>query len=144
MSSPCHTSSPHECCLAKTKAPEECMEEEWHLVLEDELDPMLSNDEKMRWDKAEKRAWEEAKHLAKRRAEEECKVQEVAARAKEETKREEAAWRANTKRRALEERLWEMVGQHSEMAVAPLQVAKPSGRMMVAGPSAPAWKASGV
>ncbi|KAG6327480.1 hypothetical protein ID866_11609 [Astraeus odoratus] len=131
------------------------MEEECCLVLE-----------------VEKRAWEEAKHLAckeatkkvqeeaeqkaqeeaERRAEEECKVQEAVARAKEEAEREEAVWRAteaakeraNAERRALEERLWKTVGQCLEMAVAPPQVAKPSRRMMVVGPSAPAWKASGV
>ncbi|KAG6327459.1 hypothetical protein ID866_11630 [Astraeus odoratus] len=115
----------------------------------------------------EKRAQEEAKHLVheeaakkawekvERQAEEACKVQEEA-RAKEEAKRiareaaerEEAAKRvveaaeetANVERRALEERLWEAAGQWSEMAVAPLWVAKPCGRMTMGGPSTPGWR----
>ncbi|KAG6328357.1 hypothetical protein ID866_10733 [Astraeus odoratus] len=116
MSSPCRTSSPHKCCLAKTKAPKECTEEEWKLISKDEV---------------EKRAWEEAKHLvckkatkktqeeAERKAEEECRAQEEAARVKEEAKRlakeatvrkeaakravEAAEDRADTKRRVLKE-----------------------------------------
>ncbi|KAG6328459.1 hypothetical protein ID866_10630 [Astraeus odoratus] len=185
MSSPCCTLSPHERCLAKTKAPKERTEEEWKLVSEGELDPMSSDDKKTaemrdqekkwrvevwkeehrrRQDEAEKRAQEEAEHLvreeATRKAEEECKAQEEAARAREEAKRlakeaverEEAVKRAaeaveeraDTKRRAVEEHLWEAVGQWSEMAVAPPRVAKPSGRMMVAGPSASGCRASGV
>ncbi|KAG6326411.1 hypothetical protein ID866_12677 [Astraeus odoratus] len=85
MSSPCRTSSPHERCLAKTKAPKEHMEEEWRLVSKGELDPVSSDDKKTaemrdqekkqrvevqkeerrrRWDEAEKRAWEEAERLA--------------------------------------------------------------------------------
>ncbi|KAG6327610.1 hypothetical protein ID866_11479, partial [Astraeus odoratus] len=115
-------------------------------------------------EEAKKKAWEEAKQKAQeeaeRKAEEECKVQEAAAaRAKEVTEREVAAWRAaeaaeeraDTERRALEERLWEMVGQQSEttgqwleMAVAPLQIAKPSGRMTMAGSSTTGRRASGV
>ncbi|KAG6329252.1 hypothetical protein ID866_9837 [Astraeus odoratus] len=98
-----------------------------------------------------KKAWEEAE----RQAEEAHKVQEEA-RAKEEAERiareaaerEEAAKRAaeaveeraNIERRALEERLWEAVGQWSETAVAPPQVAKPSRRMTMGGPSAPGWR----
>ncbi|KAG6327020.1 hypothetical protein ID866_12069 [Astraeus odoratus] len=143
MSSPHCTLSPHECWLAKTKAPKECMEEEWHLISE-----------------VEKRAQEEAKHLAckeaakraERKVEEEHRVQEVVARAKEDTEREDAAWRAaeaveeraDAKRRALEEHLWEAAGQQSGMAVAPPWVAKPSGRMTVGGPSTSGWRASGV
>ncbi|KAG6326416.1 hypothetical protein ID866_12673 [Astraeus odoratus] len=176
MSSPHRTSSPHECCLAKTKAPKERMEEEWRLISEGKLDPILSNDEKMaeiqRQDEAEKRAREEAEHLAheeaarkaqeeaERKAQEEHRTQEEAARvreeaerlAKEAAEREEAAKRAveaaeervDTERRAVKERLWEAVGQRSEMAVAPPRVAKPSGRMTVGGSSASACRASGV
>ncbi|KAG6326577.1 hypothetical protein ID866_12511, partial [Astraeus odoratus] len=105
-----------------------------------------------------KQAQEEAKHLAheeatkkvqeeaERKAKEECKAQEEAARAREEaerlakeaTEREEAAKRvveaveerADTKRRAVEEWLWE--------------VAKPSGRMTMRGSSTPACRASGM
>ncbi|KAG6326165.1 hypothetical protein ID866_12925 [Astraeus odoratus] len=103
MSSPHRTSSPHKRCLAKTKAPKEHTEEEWRLVSEGKLDPVLSDDEKMaemqdqekkrrvevqkeehRWrrDEAEKRAQEEAERLvheeAARKAQEEAerKVQE--------------------------------------------------------------------
>ncbi|KAG6326304.1 hypothetical protein ID866_12785 [Astraeus odoratus] len=103
MSSPCRTSSPHERCLAKTKAPKECTEEEWRLVSKGELDPISSDDKKTaemrdqekkwrvevwkeehrrRWDEVEKRAWEEAERLAceeaVRKAQEEAerKVQE--------------------------------------------------------------------
>ncbi|KAG6326618.1 hypothetical protein ID866_12471 [Astraeus odoratus] len=185
MSSPHCTLSPHECCMAKTKAPKERTEEEWKLVSEGELDPMSSDNEKMaemrdqekkrrvevqkeerrqRQDEAERRAQEEAKHLARkeaaRKAEEEHRAQEEAARArkeaerlaKEAAEREEAAKRAaeaveervDAKRRAIEERLWEAVGQRSETAVAPPWVAKPSGRMTVAGPSASGCRASGV
>ncbi|KAG6329003.1 hypothetical protein ID866_10086 [Astraeus odoratus] len=116
-----------------------------------------------KWEEAEKRAWEEAEHLvheeAERKVEEEHKVQEEAARVKEEveriakeaTDREEAVKRmadaveerADAERRALEEQLWEAAGQHLEMAVTPPQVAKPSGRMTVGGPSTPGWRASG-
>ncbi|KAG6326267.1 hypothetical protein ID866_12822, partial [Astraeus odoratus] len=164
MSFPHCTSSPHKCCLAKTKAPGECMEEEWQLVSEGKLDPVLSNDKNMRWEEVEKRTWEEAKHLAheeaakkaleeaERQAEEVCKVQEEA-RAKEEAERiareaaereeavkrvvEAAEERADTERRALKEHLWEAAGQWSEAAVTLPWVAKPSGQMTVAGPSAP-------
>ncbi|KAG6327295.1 hypothetical protein ID866_11794 [Astraeus odoratus] len=185
MSSPHCTLSPHECCLAKTKAPKEHMEEEWKLVSEGELDPVSSDNEKtvemrdqekkqrvevwkeerrQRWDEAERRAWEEAERLAHeeaaRKVLEECRAQEEAARAREEAERlakeaverEEAAKRAaeaveeraDAERRAVEEHLWEVVGQQSEMAVAPPQVAKPSGRMTVAGPNALGCRASGV
>ncbi|KAG6327593.1 hypothetical protein ID866_11496 [Astraeus odoratus] len=193
MSSPCHTLSPHECCLAKTKAPKECMEEEWKLISKGKLNPMSSDDEKMaemrdqekkwrvevwkeecrqRWDEAEKRVQEQAECLAheeatrkvqeeaERKAEEECKAQEEAVRAREEAERlaKEAAEReeamkrvteaveerVDAKRRAIEEQLWEVVGQWLEMAVAPLWVAKPSGRMTMGGSGTPACRASGV
>ncbi|KAG6327170.1 hypothetical protein ID866_11919 [Astraeus odoratus] len=178
MSSPHRTSSPHECCLAKAKAPKECMEGEWRLISEGELDPMSSDDEKMAEmrDQEKKqrveRAWEEAEQLvceeatkkaqeeAEKKVEEEHKVQEEAARVREEAKRlaKEAAVReqaviraveamearADAKRRALEEWLWETAGQQLETVVVPLQVAKPSGRMMVVGPSALGCKVSGV
>ncbi|KAG6326978.1 hypothetical protein ID866_12111 [Astraeus odoratus] len=125
-----------------------------------------------RWDEVERRAQEEAKCLvceeaarkaqeeAERKAEEERRAQEEAARAREEamrlakeaTEREEAVKRvaeaveerADTERRAVKERLWEVAGQRSETAVAPLRVAKPSGRMTVGGSSIPACRASGV
>ncbi|KAG6326793.1 hypothetical protein ID866_12296, partial [Astraeus odoratus] len=137
------------------------MEEEWHLISEGELNPVSSDDENM--EEAEKRAWEEAEHLAceeaakkvqeevERKAEEEHKAQEEAAK-REREERETAvrmaqeaaeAW-ADAERRALEERLWDVVAQHSETAVAPLQVAKPGRRMSVAGPSVPGRRASGV
>ncbi|KAG6327554.1 hypothetical protein ID866_11535 [Astraeus odoratus] len=165
MSSPHCTSSPHDHCLAKTKAPGERTEEEWCLVSEDwekrQRVEVQKEECQQRQDEAEKKAQKEAEHLvckeaakkvqeeAERKAEEEHKVQEEAARVKEEaerlakeaTAREEAAKRAAE---AMEERLWESAGQQLEMAVAPPQVAKPSGRMTVAGPSTPAQRASGV
>ncbi|KAG6328948.1 hypothetical protein ID866_10141, partial [Astraeus odoratus] len=176
MSSPCHTLSPHEHCLAKTKAPEECMEEEWRLVSEDQEKKqrveVWKDKCQQRWKEADKRAWEEAEHLAckeatrkaqeeaERKVEEECKAWEAAVRAKEEAKKKEreereakeaakraaeaVEERADAKRRALKEHLWEAAGQWSEMVVAPLQVAKPSGRMTMGGPSAPGQRASGV
>ncbi|KAG6327592.1 hypothetical protein ID866_11497 [Astraeus odoratus] len=174
MSSPRHTLSPHECCLAKTKAPKECMEEEWKLISKGELDPVSSDDEKTAemQDEVEKRAQEEAKHLAceeatkkvqeeaERKAEEECRAQEEAVRVREEAKRlakeaaareevvkrvaEAAEERVDAERRAIKEHLWEVVGQQLETVVAPPWVAKPSGRMMVAGPSTLGHRVSGV
>ncbi|KAG6327049.1 hypothetical protein ID866_12040 [Astraeus odoratus] len=114
MSSPCHTSSPHKRCLAKTKAPKEHTEEEWGLVSEGELDPMSSDDEKMaemrdqekkqrvevrkeecrwRWDEAEKRAQEEAECLACEEATKEAQ-EEAERKAEEEHKAQEEAARA--------------------------------------------------
>ncbi|KAG6326031.1 hypothetical protein ID866_13058, partial [Astraeus odoratus] len=181
MSSPCCTLSPYETLMAKTKDPRERMEEEWRLISEGKLDPMLSNDEdtaKMRdrekkrrvevqkderrrkQEEAEKRAREEAECLvhkeavrkeAERKAEEECKAQEEAAK-REREERETAArmaWeaaeaQADAEQRALEERLWDAAVQRSETVAAPPQVAKPGGRMSVAGPSIPGRRASGV
>ncbi|KAG6327231.1 hypothetical protein ID866_11858 [Astraeus odoratus] len=110
--------------------------------------------------KVQEEAEQKAQEEAERKAEEEHKAQEEAARVKEEAERvakeaavrEEAVRRvveaveerADAERRAVKEQLWEAVGQRSETAVAPLWVAKPSGRMTVAGPSAPAWRASRV
>ncbi|KAG6326403.1 hypothetical protein ID866_12686 [Astraeus odoratus] len=120
MSSPHRTSSPHERCLAKTKAPKEHTEEEWRLVSEGELDPISSNDEKTaeiwRRDEVEKRAQEEAECLAceeavrkaqeeaEGKAQEERRVQEEAARAREEAERlaKEAAEREEAAKRAAE------------------------------------------
>ncbi|KAG6327211.1 hypothetical protein ID866_11878 [Astraeus odoratus] len=165
MSSPHHTLSPHKILLVKTKALCKHTEDEWWLVSEGKLNPVSSDNEntaKLRgqekewWMEAEKRAQEEAEQRAQeeaeRKAEEEHKAQEVVARAKEEAEREDAAWRAteaveervDAKRRALEERLWEVAGQQLVMVVVPPQIAKPSGRMTVAGPSAPGWRASEV
>ncbi|KAG6327511.1 hypothetical protein ID866_11578 [Astraeus odoratus] len=129
MSSPCHTSSPHKCCLAKTKAPGECMEEEWQLVSEvekrawEEAECLVHKEAaKKAQEEAEQKAHEEAEQRAqeeaKRKAEEEHRVQEVAARAKEDMEREDAMWRAveaaeeraDTERRALKEHLWEAAG----------------------------------
>ncbi|KAG6327479.1 hypothetical protein ID866_11610 [Astraeus odoratus] len=138
MSSPRRTLSPHECCMAKTKAPKERTEEEWKLVSEGELDPVSSDNEKtaeMRDQEKKQRVEEEAE----RKAEEERSVQEEAARvreeaerlAKEATKREEAVKRAAE---AVEER-----------ADAERRAVKECfGRMMVAGPSASGCRASGV
>ncbi|KAG6325773.1 hypothetical protein ID866_13316 [Astraeus odoratus] len=106
-----------------------------------------------KWEEAEKRAREEAERLAceeavrkeaERKVEEEHKVQEEAAK-REREEREMAvrmAWEAaeawaDAEQRALEERLWDVAAQHSEMVAAPPQVAKPGGRMSVAGPSVP-------
>ncbi|KAG6326012.1 hypothetical protein ID866_13077, partial [Astraeus odoratus] len=111
-------------------------------------------------EEAEKRAREEAERLAceeaarkeaERKAEEERKAQEEVAK-REREERETAAWmareaaevRADAERRALEERLWDAAVQHSETAAAPPRVAKPGGRMSVAGPSVPGRRASGV
>ncbi|KAG6326313.1 hypothetical protein ID866_12776, partial [Astraeus odoratus] len=119
MSSPCCTLSPHECCLANTKAPKEHMEEEWKLVSEGELDPMSSDDKKMAEMQDQEKKWrveEEAEHLAhkeaarkvqeeaERKVEEECKAQEEAARAREEAERltKEAAEREEAAKRAVE------------------------------------------
>ncbi|KAG6327569.1 hypothetical protein ID866_11520 [Astraeus odoratus] len=120
MSSPRRTSSPHERCLAKTKVPKECMEEEWRLVSEGELDPISSDNEKTaeirRRDEAEKRAREEAEHLAReeaarkaqeeaeRKAQEERRAQEEAVRVREEAERltKEAAEREEAAKRAAE------------------------------------------
>ncbi|KAG6328047.1 hypothetical protein ID866_11042 [Astraeus odoratus] len=120
MSSPCCTLSPHECCLAKTKASEECTEEEWRLISKGELNPVLSNDENMAKMEATKR--EEAVKRAVEAAEE----------------------RADAKRRAIEEQLWEVAGQWLATMVAPPWVAKPSRWMTMAGPSTPGHRASGV
>ncbi|KAG6327840.1 hypothetical protein ID866_11249 [Astraeus odoratus] len=57
---------------------------------------------------------------------------------------EAAEERVDAERRALEKRLWEVAGQQLAMAVVPLWIAKPSGRMTMAGPSAPGRRASGV
>ncbi|KAG6325777.1 hypothetical protein ID866_13312 [Astraeus odoratus] len=101
------------------------------------------------WREAEeRRAHEEvakkAREESERQAKEVHKVQEEAAK-KEREEREVAAWKAqeaveawaDAEWRALEEKLWDAAAQCSEMAVAPLQVAKPGGRMSVAGPSIP-------
>ncbi|KAG6328233.1 hypothetical protein ID866_10856 [Astraeus odoratus] len=122
MSSFCRTSSLHKHCLAKTKAPKECTEEEWRLVSKGELNPMSSDDEKT----AE---IEEGRGGAQ---------EEAVKREREE--REAAAWmaweavevQADAEQRALEERLWDAAVQHLETVVAPLRVAKP-GRRMASG-----------
>ncbi|KAG6327441.1 hypothetical protein ID866_11648 [Astraeus odoratus] len=152
-------SSPHEILLVKTKDPHKCMEEDWDECQQrQEAAEHQAHKEadKKAWEEADKKAWEEAEQkaqeVAERKVEEEHKPQEAAARAKEDIEREDAVWRAaeaaeeraEVERRALEERLWEVVVQHSAMAVAPLWVAKPSGRMTVAGPSIPGCRASGV
>ncbi|KAG6329359.1 hypothetical protein ID866_9731 [Astraeus odoratus] len=116
MSSPHHTLSSHKCYLAKIKAPQECTEEEWHLI-------------------SEVRAKEKAKKIAK-----EATVREEAAKRAAEAVEE----RADAERRTLEEQLWEVAGQQSEMVVAPLQVAKRSRRMTMGGSSDPGWRASRV
>ncbi|KAG6326176.1 hypothetical protein ID866_12913 [Astraeus odoratus] len=158
MSSPRRTLSPYETLMAKTKDPREHTEEEWRLISEGELDPVSSDDKdtaKMQdWEKKRRveRAREEAERLAheeatrkeaERKVEEERKVQEEVVK-REREERETAvrmAWeaaeaQADAERRALEERLWD--------AAAPLRVAKPGGRMSVAGPSVPGQRASGV
>ncbi|KAG6327966.1 hypothetical protein ID866_11122 [Astraeus odoratus] len=156
-----HIPSPNDTATAKVKDPWQCMEDNWALVSEAELNPVLSNDkgtarlckrEKERQLEREaeergahkevmKKAWEEAERQAK----EVCKAQEEVVK-KEREEREAAAqkaWEAaeawaDAEWRALEERLWDMAAQHSETVAAPLQVAKPGGRMMsVAGPSVP-------
>ncbi|KAG6327261.1 hypothetical protein ID866_11828 [Astraeus odoratus] len=146
MSSPRRTSSPHERCLAKTKAPKERMEEEWRLISEGELDPVSSDDEKTAEMRDQEKKWR-VEEKVERRAKE-----EVERWAKEDTEREDAAWRAteaaeeraDAERRALEERLWEAAGQQSAMAVAPPWVAKSSRQMTMAGPSVTGRRASGV
>ncbi|KAG6329621.1 hypothetical protein ID866_9468 [Astraeus odoratus] len=142
--SPCFTSitfhyvclpphpSPNDVATAKVKDSQQCTEEDWTLVSEAELDPMLSNDkneeqreaeERRACEEAAKKAWEEAERQAK----EACKVQEATEKEREE--REAAvqkAWEAveawadkeqrareaaeawvDDKQRALEDRLWE-------------------------------------
>ncbi|KAG6328053.1 hypothetical protein ID866_11036 [Astraeus odoratus] len=131
MSSPHCTLSPHEILLVKTKAPHEHMEDEWWLVFEEEAERKVEEEHKAQAARA--------KEEAERRAKEDAEREDAAQRATEAVEE-----RANAERRALEERLWEVVGQWSVMAVAPLQVAKPSGRMTMVGPSAPGWRASGV
>ncbi|KAG6329562.1 hypothetical protein ID866_9527 [Astraeus odoratus] len=107
MSSPHHTLSPHKCCLAKTKAPGECMEDKWRRLREG-----LGRT----W-RGEDAAWRAAEAVEER---------------------------AKVERKALKERLWEAAVQHSATAVAPLQIAKPSRQMTVAGPSIPGCRASRV
>ncbi|KAG6326597.1 hypothetical protein ID866_12491 [Astraeus odoratus] len=165
MSASRRTPSPNDTAAAKVKDPWQRMEEDWTLISEAELDPILSDDEgtvQLRkrekewqleeWREAEeRRACEEAAKKAREEAEEACKVQEGAAK-KEREEREAAmrkAWEAaeawaDAEQRALEERLWDAAAQRSETAVAPPWVAKPGGRMSVAGPSIPGQRASGV
>ncbi|KAG6328005.1 hypothetical protein ID866_11084, partial [Astraeus odoratus] len=148
------TPSLNDMAAAKVKDAQQCMEEDWTLVSEAELDPMLSDDKGMReaeerraHKEVAKKAWEEAERQAK----EACRVQEEAEK-KEREEREVATWKAqeaaeawaDAEWRALEERLWDTAAQHSETVVAPLWVAKPGGRMSVAGPSIPGQRASGV
>ncbi|KAG6326614.1 hypothetical protein ID866_12475, partial [Astraeus odoratus] len=142
MSSPHCTLSPHKTLLAKTKDPQEHTEEEWHLVSEGKLNPVLSDNEntaKIAREEAEHLAHEEAAKKveeAERKVEEECKAQEEVVK-REREEREVATWMAweaveawaDAEQRALEERLWDTAAQCSEMVAAPLQVAKPGGRM---------------
>ncbi|KAG6325807.1 hypothetical protein ID866_13282 [Astraeus odoratus] len=95
--------------------------------------------DKERREAEERRARKEAVKKAREEAEEACKAQEEAAK-KEREEREVAAQkaqeaaeaRADAEQRALEERLWDVAAQHSEMVVAPQWVAKPGGRMVPA------------
>ncbi|KAG6325865.1 hypothetical protein ID866_13223 [Astraeus odoratus] len=128
MSAFCHTPSPNNTAAAKVKDPQQHMEEDWMLVSEAKLNPVLSDDEA-------KKAQEEAE----RQAEEACKAQEEAVK-KEREEREVAMWKAweaaevqaDAEQRALEERLWDVAAQHSETVAAPPWVAKP-GRRMASG-----------
>ncbi|KAG6326192.1 hypothetical protein ID866_12897, partial [Astraeus odoratus] len=166
MSAFCHTPSPNDMATAKVKDPWQCTEEDWTLVSEAELDPVLSDDEGMAWlqkqdeeqrEAEERRVCKEVAKKAQEEAKEACKVQEEAEK-KEREEREVAVqkvweavevqvdeeWRAreaaeawaDAEQRAVEERLWNVA--------APPWVAKPSGRMSVAGPSASGQRASGV
>ncbi|KAG6325998.1 hypothetical protein ID866_13091, partial [Astraeus odoratus] len=147
-----HTPSSNNTATAKVKDPQQCMEEDWSLVLEAELDPMSSNDEDEEQREAEeRRVHEEVVKKAWEEAEEACKVQEeVAKREREEREvtvqkaQKAAEAQADAEWRALEERLWDVAVQHSETVAAPPQVAKPGGRMSVVGPSASGQRASGV
>ncbi|KAG6327242.1 hypothetical protein ID866_11847 [Astraeus odoratus] len=121
MSAFCCTPSPNNAATAKVKDPQQYMEEDWMLISEAKLDPMLSNDE----EEAEKKEKEE-REAAAWKAQEAAEVQA------------DAEWRA------LKERLWDAAAQHSEMVAAPPQIAKPGGRMSVVGPSIPGQRASGV
>ncbi|KAG6326887.1 hypothetical protein ID866_12202, partial [Astraeus odoratus] len=151
MSAFCCTPSPNDMATAKVKDPQQCMEEDWMLISEAELDPVSSNDEGTaqwkrdeEWREAEerrahkeaaKKAWEESERQAK----EARKAQEEAVK-KEREEREVAAWKAqeavevwaDAEQRTLEERLWDAAAQCSEMAAAPPWVAKP-GRRMASG-----------
>ncbi|KAG6328019.1 hypothetical protein ID866_11070 [Astraeus odoratus] len=114
------------------------MEEDWTLISEAELDPVSSDDKGMA-------------QLQEQEKKQQLEVQEEAVK-KEREEREAATWKAqeaaevwaDAEWRALEERLWDVVAQCSEMAVAPPQVVKPGGRMSVVGPSIPGRRASGV
>ncbi|KAG6325895.1 hypothetical protein ID866_13195 [Astraeus odoratus] len=177
MSASCRTPSPNNMAAAKVKDPRQCTEEDWTLVLEAKLNPVLSDDKGTAWlrkwekewqlevqrderrrkrdeeqrEAEERRVCEEAAKKAREEAEEARKVQEEAAK-KEREEREVAvqkAWEAaeawaDAEQRALEERLWDAAAQCSEMVAAPPRVAKPGGRMSVAGPSVPGQRASGV
>ncbi|KAG6325929.1 hypothetical protein ID866_13161 [Astraeus odoratus] len=113
------------------------------------------DEHRWKWEEAEclvhEEATRKAQEEAERKAEEEHKAQEEAVR-REREEREMAAWmaweaveaQADAEQRALEERLWDAAVQHLEMAAAPPWVAKPGGRMSVAGPSVPGRWASGV
>ncbi|KAG6326468.1 hypothetical protein ID866_12621, partial [Astraeus odoratus] len=153
MSASRRTPSPNDTAAAKVKDPQQRTEEDWMLVSEAELDPVSSDDEgTARLRKREKeRRLEEAAKKAREEAEEARKAQEEAAK-KEREEREAAARkaqeaaeaRADAERRVLEERLWDAAAQRSETVAAPPRVAKPGGRMSVAGPSVPGRRASGV
>ncbi|KAG6326775.1 hypothetical protein ID866_12315 [Astraeus odoratus] len=148
-------------------------EKKWRVeVWKEECRQRRDEAEKRAREEAEHLACEEAtrkaQEEAERKVEEERKAQEEAARvkeeverwakeeaerqAKEDAEREDAAWRAaeaveeraDAERRALEERLWEAVGQQSATAVAPPWVAKSSGRMTMVGPSVTGHRASGM
>ncbi|KAG6327964.1 hypothetical protein ID866_11125 [Astraeus odoratus] len=118
MSSPCHTLSPHETLLAKTKDPRE--------------------------EEAEKRAREEAEHLAceeatKKVREEAARLAEEACRVQEEAEKKEREERETQEAAAREEAAKRVAEAAEERADA-----CGSGRMTVADPSAPGQRASGV
>ncbi|KAG6327021.1 hypothetical protein ID866_12068 [Astraeus odoratus] len=166
MSAFCHTPSPNNMATAKVNDPQQHMEEDWTLILEAELNPMLSDDEDKEWREAEeRRACEEVAKKAWEEAKEACKAQEEVEK-KEREEREAAAWKAweavevqadkewrareaaeaqaDAEQRSVKERLWNVVVQCSEMVAAPPWVAKPGRRMSVVGPSTSGQRASGV
>ncbi|KAG6325857.1 hypothetical protein ID866_13232, partial [Astraeus odoratus] len=98
-------------------------------------------EERRACEEAAKKAWEEAKEVHK--VQEEAEKKERKEREAARTREAAEAW-ANAEQRAVEERLWNVAAQCSEMAAAPPWVAKPGERMSVAGPSTSGWRASGV
>ncbi|KAG6329839.1 hypothetical protein ID866_9251 [Astraeus odoratus] len=80
------TPSLNDTATTKVKDPQQHMEEDWMLISEAKLDPVLSND------KVVKKAWEEAE----RQAEEACKAQEEVVKKEREEREASCSWLKKT------------------------------------------------